>query len=30
MDGGDLNPTDEPTATSTLELPNGVLVDVLA
>jgi flagellar hook-length control protein FliK len=29
-DGGDLNPTDETTATSTLELPGGVLVDVLA
>ena len=29
-DGGDLNPTDEATATSTLELPDGVLVDVLA
>jgi flagellar hook-length control protein FliK len=29
-DGGDLNPTDELTATSTLELPDGVLVDVLA
>jgi hypothetical protein len=28
-DGGDLTPTDE-TATSTLELPDGVLVDVLA
>jgi flagellar hook-length control protein FliK len=29
-DGGDLTPTDETTATSTLELPDGVLVDVLA
>jgi flagellar hook-length control protein FliK len=29
-DGGDLTPTDETTATSTLELPGGVLVDVLA
>lgn len=30
MDGGDLTPTDETEATSTLELPDGVLVDVLA
>jgi flagellar hook-length control protein FliK len=29
-DGGDLNPTDDAVATSTLELPGGVLVDVLA
>jgi flagellar hook-length control protein FliK len=29
-DGGDLNPTDEATAIATLELPDGVLVDVLA
>jgi flagellar hook-length control protein FliK len=29
-DGGDLTSTDETTATSTLELPDGVLVDVLA
>ena len=29
-DGGDLTPTDEATATATLELPGGVLVDVLA
>jgi flagellar hook-length control protein FliK len=29
-DGGDLNPNDEAMATSTLELPDGVLVDVLA
>jgi flagellar hook-length control protein FliK len=30
MDGGDLNPNDEATAIATLELPDGVLVDVLA
>jgi flagellar hook-length control protein FliK len=29
-DGGDLTPTDEATAIATLELPDGVLVDVLA
>jgi len=29
-DGGDLNPNDDAIATSTLELPDGVLVDVLA
>jgi flagellar hook-length control protein FliK len=29
-DGGDLTPTDDATAISTLELPDGVLVDVLA
>jgi flagellar hook-length control protein FliK len=29
-DGGDLNPNDEATAIATLELPDGVLVDVLA
>jgi type III secretion system needle length determinant len=29
-DGGELTPTDDTTVTSTLELPDGVLVDVLA
>jgi flagellar hook-length control protein FliK len=29
-DGGDLNPNDEATAIAILELPDGVLVDVLA
>jgi flagellar hook-length control protein FliK len=29
-DGGDLNPNDEANAIATLELPDGVLVDVLA